>query len=87
MGTLSRLGLKAHPDTRDEIPKTAPLWKSRPDEPWKRSSAPSEVWIGVNMSAALVNAGVKSKPWQEESLGESLNLGARLELDFGGLNG
>ena len=33
MGTLSPLGLKTDPDTRDEMPKTAPLWKSKPDEP------------------------------------------------------
>lgn len=33
MGTFSWFGLKTHPDTRDEMPKIAPLWKSRPEEP------------------------------------------------------
>lgn len=49
IGTLCLLGRKTQSETRDEIPKTAPLWTSRPDEPWKSSSAPKEVWTGVNI--------------------------------------
>jgi hypothetical protein len=52
MGTLSQLGLKTHPDNKDEMPKTAPLCRRRPEELWKSSKAPREVWMGVNIATA-----------------------------------
>lgn len=49
IGIFSELGLIMHPDNNDEMPKTAPLCKSKPDEPWKSNKAPSEVCTGVNI--------------------------------------
>lgn len=49
MGTLSELGLMKQPDSNEEIPKIAPLWRSRLEEPWNSSRAPKEVCTGVNI--------------------------------------
>lgn len=76
MGTLSRLGLKAHPDTKDEMPKTAPLWKRRPDEPWKSIKAPRDVLTGVNILSVAATMNTR-----EISQGE-LELWLRVDFDF-----
>jgi hypothetical protein len=41
-----------NPDNKDEMPKTAPLCRRRPEELWKSSKAPKEVWMGVNIATA-----------------------------------
>lgn len=49
IGIFSELGLIMHPDNSDEIPNTEPLCRSKSEEPWKSSKAPSEVFTGVNI--------------------------------------
>lgn len=53
IGIFCKLGRPIQLDKNPDMPKTLPLCWSKPDEPSKRSRAPSDVSTGVNIAEAI----------------------------------